>query len=51
MFFKGKVLLTYYPSNTIESLQEIDTGYSRSIRCAISHLLDEWLIADDNLEK
>ena len=32
-------------------MQEIDTGYGRSIRCAIGHLLDEWLMADNNLEK
>ena len=45
------MLLTYYPSNTTESLQEIDAGYGRSIRCAIGRLLDVWLMADDNLEK
>ena len=32
-------------------MQEIDANYSRCICCAIDCLLDEWLIADDNLEK
>ena len=50
-FFKGEVLLTYYPTNTAESLQKIDAGYDRSIRWAICRLLDNWLMADNDLVK
>ena len=33
-----------------EVIQPIDTGYGRSMRCAIGRLLDNWLMESDNLE-
>ena len=50
-FADGHMFLLYFPPLTTESLQPIDAGYGRSIRCHIGHLLDEWLMTDENLEK
>ena len=41
IFTDRYVLLLYFPSNTTESTQPIDAGYSRSVRCHIINLLDK----------
>ena len=50
-FIKDKVILMYYFSNIIESVQEIDAKHSRSIYYKISYLLDKQLINNNKLEK
>jgi len=50
-FADGHVFLLFFPPQTTESLQPIDAGYGRSIRCHIGNLLDKWLMTDENLEK
>ena len=37
--------------NTTESIQPIDAGYGRSLRCNIGESLDAWLMEESNLEK
>ena len=45
-FHKGNVLLCYFPPCATESMQPIDTGIGRSIRCAVGNLLDKWLLIE-----
>lgn len=45
----GNVLLCSLPPSVTESLQPIDAGYERSLRCAVGRLLDNWLIDEDNM--
>jgi DDE superfamily endonuclease len=45
----GNVFLYFLPPSVTESLQAIDAGYGRSMRCAIGRLLDKWLLDEDNL--
>lgn len=51
IFAVDKVFLCYFPSNTAESVQPIDAGCGRSLRCKIGDLLDTWLMQESNLEK
>ena len=47
----GNVFLFCLPPTATEAIQAIDAGHGRSVRCAIGRLLNEWLMADDNIEK
>ena len=37
------------PPNSTESLQLIDAGHGRSVRCHIGNELDKWLMEEENL--
>ena len=41
IFHQGNVFLCYFPPSTTESIQPIDVGIGRSIRCTIDNLLDK----------
>ena len=47
----GNVFLFCLPPTVTEAIQAIDAGYGRSVRCAIGRLLNEWLMAGDNIER
>ena len=49
IYAQGNVFLYFLPPNVTESLQAIDAGYGRSMRCAIGRLLDKWLMDEDNM--
>jgi DDE superfamily endonuclease len=49
IYARGNVFLYFLPPSVTESLQAIDAGYGRSMRCAIGRLLDKWLLDEDNL--
>jgi DDE superfamily endonuclease len=49
IYGNGNVFLYFLPPNVTESLQAIDAGYGRSMRCAIGRFLDKWLLDEDNL--
>lgn len=49
IYASGNVFLYFLPPSVTESLQAIDAGYGRSMRCAIGRLLDKWLLDEDNL--
>ena len=40
VYWEGKVFLCYYPAQTSESTQAIDSGLGRSVRIEVGNLLD-----------
>ena len=49
IFVADNVFFCYFPPYTTESVQPIDTNYSRLLRCIIGNLLDTWLMQESNL--
>ena len=49
IYAKGNVFLYFLPPNVTESLQAIDGSYGWSMRCAIGHCLDKWLMDEDTM--
>ena len=51
IFGDNKVLLCFLPPGTTNFTQAIDAGHGRSLRTAIGHSLDKWLMDSDNMER
>ena len=51
IFGKGHVFLCFFPPNMTHIVQPIDAGIGRSLRVAIGHALDKWLMDGENMMK
>ena len=51
IFGYAKGLLYYLPNNMTEVVQQIDAGYGRSLSCTMGHVLDIWLMSEEDLSK
>ena len=50
IFGNAKVFLCFLPPNMTNFIQPIDAGLGRTVRIYITHILDEWLMGDENME-
>ena len=50
IYREGKVSLCYSQARTTESVQLIDVGQGRLIRCNMEWSLDKWLIVEGSIE-
>ena len=51
IFGEGHVFLCFFPPNMTHLVQPIDAGIGRSLRIAVGHALDGWLMDGANLMK